>query len=186
MSQFAGVPAPRRTRYQQGSVQREMRQSGADVWVFRWWESTFDGTSKRRKAIVGTVEAFPTEASALKAAKALRIDANQQTPHSEGGPETVAELVAHYRLKELVGENQGRKSFSTRAGYESYLNGWILPRWGDHRNVTARTLQNWEAGKGTSQMYKKTRDLRAGVTGKMVGWHSFRPQPCNEPPQSAS
>ncbi len=27
-------------------------------------------------------------------------------------------------------------------------------------NVTARTLQNWEAGKGISQMYKKTRDLR--------------------------
>jgi len=27
-------------------------------------------------------------------------------------------------------------------------------------NVTARTLQNWEAGKGTSQMYKKIRDLR--------------------------
>ena len=27
-------------------------------------------------------------------------------------------------------------------------------------NVTARTVQNWEAGKGTSQMYKKTRDLR--------------------------
>jgi transcriptional regulator with XRE-family HTH domain len=27
-------------------------------------------------------------------------------------------------------------------------------------NVTARTLQNWEADKGTSQMYKKTRDLR--------------------------
>lgn len=27
-------------------------------------------------------------------------------------------------------------------------------------NVTARTLQNWEAGKGVSQMYKRTRDLR--------------------------
>ena len=27
-------------------------------------------------------------------------------------------------------------------------------------NVTARTVQNWEAGKGTSQMYKKIRDLR--------------------------
>ncbi len=27
-------------------------------------------------------------------------------------------------------------------------------------NVTARTLQNWEAGKGISQMSKKTRDLR--------------------------
>jgi transcriptional regulator with XRE-family HTH domain len=27
-------------------------------------------------------------------------------------------------------------------------------------NVTARTVQNWEAGRGTSQMNKKTRDLR--------------------------
>ena len=27
-------------------------------------------------------------------------------------------------------------------------------------NVTARTVQNWEAGRGTSQMFKKTRDLR--------------------------
>ena len=27
-------------------------------------------------------------------------------------------------------------------------------------NITARTLQNWEAGKGTSLMYKKSRDLR--------------------------
>jgi transcriptional regulator with XRE-family HTH domain len=27
-------------------------------------------------------------------------------------------------------------------------------------NVTSRTLQNWEAGKGTSQIQKKTRDLR--------------------------
>jgi transcriptional regulator with XRE-family HTH domain len=27
-------------------------------------------------------------------------------------------------------------------------------------NVTARTLQNWEAGNGTSQMAKRTRDLR--------------------------
>jgi hypothetical protein len=142
---YPGEIMPRRTRYQQGSVQREKRQSGSDVWVFRWWESTFDGTSKRRKAIVGTAEAFPTEASALKAAKALRIDANQQTPHSEGGPGTIAELVAHYRLKELVGENQGRKSFSTRAGYESYLNGWILPRWGDHRldHVKSVAVEEW-------------------------------------------
>ena len=28
----------RRTRYQQGSVQREKRRSGPDVWVFRWRE----------------------------------------------------------------------------------------------------------------------------------------------------
>ena len=69
----------RRTRYQQGSVQREKRQSGPDVWIFRWREVGPDGIGKQRKAIVGTVESLATEAAALKAAHALRIDANQQT-----------------------------------------------------------------------------------------------------------
>ena len=112
----------RRTRYQQGSVQREKRQSGHDVWIFRWRESGPDGIGKQRKAIVGTVESLATEAAALKAAHALRIDANQQTPLAEGGPKTIAELIAHYRLKELAGEKQGHKAFSTRVAYESYLN----------------------------------------------------------------
>jgi hypothetical protein len=75
----------RRTRYQQGSVQREKRQSGPDVWIFRWREPGSDGVSRQRKAIVGTVTTLTTEASALKAAHALRIDAKQQTPQAEGG-----------------------------------------------------------------------------------------------------
>jgi integrase len=121
----------RRTRYQQGSVQREKRKRGTDVWVFRWWETASDGSEKRRKAIVGTVKTFPTEATALKAAQALRIDANQDVPLTEAGPETVAELIAHYKLKELAGDDQRKKAFSTRAAYECYLRAWILPRWGE-------------------------------------------------------
>src|ERR1700686_3184015 len=100
----------RRTRYQQGSVQREKRRKGSDVWVFRWWELASDGTGKRRKAIVGTVLTLPTEAVALKAAHALRIDANQQTSQAEAGPSTIATLVAHYRLKALIGDRNGRKA----------------------------------------------------------------------------
>ena len=83
----------RRTRYQQGSVQREKRRSGPDVWVFRWWETGTDGAEKRRKAILGTVATLPTETLALQAAKALRIDANQQTPQPEGRPSTMADLI---------------------------------------------------------------------------------------------
>jgi integrase len=135
----------RRTRYQQGSVQREKRLSGSDVWIYRWYETGTDGTSKYRKAIVGTVAALANETSALKAAQALRIDANQQAPHAEGGPRTVAELIAHYRLKELVDENKGRKAFSTRAAYECYLKLWILPRWGDLRidQVKSVAVEEW-------------------------------------------
>ena len=46
---------------------------------FRSWEFTIGRTSKRRKAIVGTVKAFPAESFALKGARALRIDANLPT-----------------------------------------------------------------------------------------------------------
>jgi site-specific recombinase XerD len=156
----------RRTRYQQGSVQREKRQSGPDVWIFRWREPGTDGVSKQRKAIVGTVTTLTTEASALKAAHALRIDANQQTPQAEGGPSTIAELIAHYRLKELVGENQGRKAFSTRSAYECYLKLWILPRWGNHRldQVKPVAVEEWldgiERAKGTKA---KMRNLMSAI-----------------------
>ncbi len=147
-----------RTRYQQGSVQREKRRSGPDVWVFRWRETGTDGESKYRKAIVGTVDAL-----ALKAAQALRMDANQQTPQAESGPDTIAALVAHYRLKELAGERNGRKSFSTRAGYESYLDNWILPRWGELKleQVKPVVVEEWLDG------IKRARGTKAKIRNLM-------------------
>ena len=156
----------RRTRYQQGSVQREKRRSGPDVWIFRWREAGPDGNSKQRKALVGTVIALSTEAAALKAAHALRIDANQQTPQAGGGPSTIAELVAHYRLKELVGEDQGRKSFSTRVAYECYLKNWILPRWGTHRldQVKPVAVEEWLGGVKRAKATKaKIRNLMSAL-----------------------
>ncbi len=157
---------PRRTRYQQGSVQCEKRRSGPDVWVFRWWQSTSDGGTKRRKAIVGTIAALPTEAAALRAAQALRIDANQETPQTEGGPSTIAELIAHYRLKELAGEDQGRKAFSTRAAYECYLRGWVLPRWGTHRldQIKPVAVEEWLGSIKRSRGTKaKIRNLMSAI-----------------------
>ncbi len=152
-----------RTRYQQGSVQREKRRSGPDVWVFRWRETGTDGESKYRKAIVGTVDALANEASALKAAQALRMDANQQAPQAESGPDTIAALVAHYRLKELAGERNGRKSFSTRAGYESYLDNWVLPRWGELKleQVKPVAVEEWLDG------IKRARGTKAKIRNLM-------------------
>jgi integrase len=145
----------RRTRYQQGSVQRVKRQSGPDVWIFRWREPGLDGTSKQRKALIGSVNTLPTEASALKAAHALRIDANQQTPQVDAGPKMISDLIAHYRLKELVNGYQDGKAFSTRVAYESYLSVWIIPRWGNHRldQVKSVAVEDWlrsiQRAKGT-------------------------------------
>lgn len=153
----------RRTRYQKGSVQREKRRGGPDVWVFRWWEPGSDGTNKRRKAIVGTVLILPTEAIALKAAHALRIDVNAQTPQAEGGPETIADLAAHYRLKELKEDSHSRKSFPTRAAYQSYLENWVLPRWGELQldQIKPVAVEEWLDG------IKRAKATRAKIRNLM-------------------
>ena len=153
----------RRTRYQHGSVQREKRRCGPDVWIFRWREIGSDGKRKQRKAIIGRVTDLTTEASALKAAHALRINANQQTPQAEGGPSTIAELVAHYRLKELTGESHSRKAFSTRSVYKCYLENWILPRWGGHRldQIKPVAVEEWLDG------IRRARGTRAKIRNLM-------------------
>jgi hypothetical protein len=52
----------RRQSYQHGSLLREKRKRGPDVWVYRYFEITTAGERKRSKVIVGTIQQFPTRA----------------------------------------------------------------------------------------------------------------------------
>src|SRR5260370_35598506 len=52
-------------------------------------------------------------------------------------PANISELVAHYKLTELMlersaGEERSEyeKAYSTKKNYRFYLDGFILPRWG--------------------------------------------------------
>ncbi len=51
-------------------------------------------------------------------------------------------------LKELAGERNSRKSFATRAGYERYLDNWVLPRWGEFKleQVKPAVVEEWLDG----------------------------------------
>lgn len=112
---------------------------------------------------MGSILTLPTEAIALKAARALRIDANAQTPQAESGPATIAELVAHYRLKELNENSHSHKSFPTRAAYRSYLDNWVLPRWGELKleQVKPVTVEEWLDG------IKRAKATRAKIRNLM-------------------
>lgn len=124
-----------RAHYQQGSLTREARTHGAAVWVFRWREDTSEGRVKR-KAIVGTVVQYRTKALAQKACATLRTNINRET----FTPQTVAELVTHYREKELP-----NKTPYTGEVYGGYLKTWILPRWEELSLSDVRTVavESW-------------------------------------------
>ena len=109
-----------RARYQQGSLIREERKVGPNVWIFRWREQMPEGRVKR-KVVVGTVEQFRSKAAAQKAAEALRADINKET----WMPSTVEQLVTHYSERELPS-----KAHTTRAVYESYIRTRVVPYWG--------------------------------------------------------
>ena len=128
-----------RAKYQHGSIKREKRKHGPAVWALRWRESNPDGSTTRRKAVIGTVEQYRSKADAWKACEHLRSNINRETRT----PRTIAELVTHYREKEMSEENS--KAFSTRTAYAVYLRNWIVPMWGEHSLSDVRTVavEDW-------------------------------------------
>jgi hypothetical protein len=143
----------RRARHQKGSLQRVKRKSGESVWIFRWYEVQIDGTKCYRKAVIGSVNEYKTEAEAQKAADALRLEINEQTPRQMLQAISIETLVEHYRQHELpdivqgtrplgseTGEDETRKSFSTQLTYAGYLRKWILPRWRSYRLTDVKPI----------------------------------------------
>jgi integrase len=128
-----------RASYQHGSIKREKRKRGPAVWTLRWRETKPDGSTTRRKEIIGTVVQFKTKADAWKACDHLRSTINPNT----GTPRTIGELVKHYQRKEM--SEDGSKSFSTRTAYDVYLRNWIVPVWSEYslRDVRTVAVEDW-------------------------------------------
>ena len=120
------------SRLQQGSLLKLKRKSGPDVWVFRWYEET-NGTRTYRKRTLGTVVRYPHLRDAEKAADALRNTINSEFEV----PETVSELVTHYRKHELTEE---KKAYATIEANTLYLANHIVPKWGTSYLQDVRTV----------------------------------------------
>jgi integrase len=117
---------------QQGSLLRLKRKAGPDVWVFRWYDES-NGARTYRKRTLGTVVRFPHLRDAEKAADALRNTINSEFRV----PETVSELVTHYRENELTEE---KKAYATIEANTHYLTNHIEPKWGAMYLQDVRTV----------------------------------------------
>ena len=128
-----------RQRYQSGSLSREARKAGPEVWIFRWRENTAEGRVYR-KMVVGTVEQFPTKSAAKHAVETLRSTIIAGNP---AVPMTVSQLVQHYTQTELPS-----KAYSTQRTVETSLKIWVLPKWGESKLCDVRTVQveSWLRG----------------------------------------
>lgn len=135
----------KRPRYQFGSLYIEPRKNGSNVWVYRWRETSEQGSRRLRKQILGTVKELRTQADAFRAAEKFRLSINRQAVEQAGPPPTLRKLIEHYRFKELPMDNHEGKRRSTKMGYISNLENHIVPRWGDYLpgRITTIEVEEW-------------------------------------------
>lgn len=181
-----------RNGYQKGSLSRVRRKGGFDVWVFRWRDTQPDGKRRPRKLVVGTVKQLPTESAAWKAVDVLGLNINAECPAVCRSPLTFRELVQHYQTKELDLDAQSEwKTYSTKLVYGSYIDNWILPKWGALRlsaleNTPAVLIEEWLASIKRSRGTKaKIRNIFSAICSHAIRYRWMRSNPISEVRQSA-
>jgi integrase len=98
-----------------------------------------EGRRVYRKQRIGTVLEFPRRRDAEKAVLHLRSNINSENRC----PETVSELIAHYKKHELT-EESGKRS-STREVYRGFLDLHVESKWGNVKlhELKAVVVEQW-------------------------------------------
>ncbi len=128
-----------RNRFQKGSLRRVSRKSGADVWEYRYRNHAEPG-SPMRQITLSTLE-FPTETKALIHLQehVLRIN-GPQAYRAQNQPTlglVIDRFMREERIDDILKQKPGETkitdgiSYSTAAGYSSYIKNHIEPRWKD-------------------------------------------------------
>ena len=121
------------SRFQQGSLLKQKRKCGPDVWVFRWYdESSGKRTYKKTQPRHGEGSYFTPDAEQAVADFRANISVEIRVPV------TVSELIAHYRKHELT---EDKKAFATIASTSIYSTNRIAPKWGERWLSDVRTVE---------------------------------------------
>jgi integrase len=130
----------KRTRYQFGCVVRKSRKKGPDVWALRYREQGSAGTSVHKSAVVGTVEQYPSESNARRAAQTLLLKINAENQHAAVA--TFGAVLDRYLVEELPSRH------STARGYQCWLRNHIRPKWGEYPidQIKPVAVEQWLKG----------------------------------------
>lgn len=131
-----------RTRYQNGSLRVKTRENGLRVWEFRYYEPLATGPGRILRAVtVGTLRDYPTESAVRKspAVQAVILRINAEHPLGPVTASTVGALIARYEQEEMPAR------YSTRASYESFIDGYIRPRWAETpiASIKPMAVEDW-------------------------------------------
>lgn len=133
-----------RVSYQHGHLRCVKRKNGPPRWEYLWRERDESGKVVRRNAVIGTIDAYPTEELAHAAVNGLRTCINENRNRQPEQPILIADLIDHYLATELA-ERTDWRSHATRIVYRDYLTRWIKPYWGSMniRDIRTVAVEKW-------------------------------------------
>ena len=176
----------KRTSFQNGSLKKEKRKRGPDVWIYRWREIGPDGAGRKPKVIVGSVDEYPSQALARRAVEDLGLGINRKKRRRD--PEkTMKQLITHYDAKELSEERVNKTPYTCDV-YRGYLKTWISPRWGSYKLADVKTaeVESWlrsiDRADGTKV---KIRNLMATLFNHGIRWEFIKANPITGPSRGA-
>jgi integrase len=161
----------KRARYQYGNVELEKRVTGADVWLYRWWETNSDGGRTRRALTIGSIEQYKTEAQALKAAEGRRLIINDAAPSRPLVP--FSALLDRFLIDQEQEVKAGQITHQTLASYRSMIGQHIRPMWANYslRDVRPAPVQDWLRKLDLAPKYKShIRSLMHRLFDKAMLW----------------
>ena len=127
----------KRQRVQFGWVCLKARKKGPDVWVLRYRENLSSGVTTRRSAIIGTVQKFPNESQARKAALSWLFSMNAET--CKGTPVSFGAVMRRYLAEEIP------ERVSTASRYRCWLKNHVEPKWRDYsmEQIKPLLVEDW-------------------------------------------
>jgi integrase len=129
------------------------RKSGADVWEYRYRNHAEPGSPMRQMSL-STIE-YPTKADALLRVQELVLRINGASKYREQSVPTMGLVINRFMDEERIADILKQKpgvttitdgiSYSTAAGYRSYLKNHIEPRWAriPLSGVKAQEITQW-------------------------------------------
>jgi integrase len=131
-----------RTRFQYGSLRLRKRERSADVWEFRYYETSPAGDRVRQSMILGDRDLYPTEADARRATQRQLMQLNDESPRSEVDAPTFGALLDRYIEHELS------VRYSTRKSHLSNIRKHIRPRWSEYpvNKMKPMAMEQWLHG----------------------------------------
>jgi len=158
-------------RYQYGNLTLRKRKKGPDVWQFRWMEN-----GKPKSVLIGTVDKYPTQADAERAAEHLRITINAENPQQNSHSVTVGALIDRF-MEEYAPK---RCRLLTQKVYRSLFENHIRPRWGKENVTHVKTIgvENWlEAYPHSRQIRSHIRNLMHTLFQAAIRWEMIERNP---------